>query len=158
VTTSGKNENAEISKAVGPTIPVILGSSPQSSETMETDPLDPETCYDSDYERLNRSVDMDNVSVWSDMLDKQESELHRLFSRSSFPVSVGNFVQVLRSHLKFKFMTPNRVNLIVKTCVRLKIQPEDFKQTVRGVRSELTPTSHPKLRAKLSTILLSWPN
>jgi len=55
-------------------------------------------------------------------------------------------------------MTPNRVNLIVKTCVRLKIPSEDFKQTVRGVRSELTPTGHPKLRAKLSTILLPWPN
>jgi len=99
VTTSGKNENAEISKAVGPTIPVILGSSPQSTET---DPLDPETCYDSDYERLNRSVDMDSASEWSDMLDKQESELLRLFSRSSSPVPVGNFVQVLRLHLKFK--------------------------------------------------------
>jgi len=89
------------------------------------------------------------------MLDKQESDLLLLFSRSLFPVSVGNFVQILRSHLKFKFMTPNRVNLIVKTCLQLKMLHEDFKKTIRGVRSELTLTGHPKLRAKLSSILLS---
>jgi len=62
-TTSGENENAEISKADGPPIPVTLGSSPQSSETMETDRLDPETCYDSDYERLRYDLNKDTKAI-----------------------------------------------------------------------------------------------
>jgi len=165
LTNSGENENREISKGGGSPPPVFLGPHPHSSEKMETGSLDPETCYDSDYERLVRPiVDKDtrrvsgsDYTAWNQLVVKQDDELLRLFSRSLFPVNVGNFTQVLRGPLCSKFITPNRVNLIVKTCVQLKIPPEDFKQTVRGVRNELTPTGFPKLRSKLSNILHSWP-
>jgi len=104
----------------------------QHQETMETEPLllDSENCYDSDFKSD------DNDLQWCKLLDKQDKDLLEIFNRSSYPVSIGNFVQILRPHWKFKFMTPSRVNLIVKTCLRLKILPEDFKKTIRGVRSE----------------------
>jgi len=59
VTTSGESENNEISKVVVLPIPLTLGPPPQSTETMETDSPDLETCYDSDYERLDRIVGKD---------------------------------------------------------------------------------------------------
>jgi len=62
----------------------------------------------------------------------------------SFTFYMGNFAIVRRPHLKFKFMTPNRVKLIVKTCIQLKISPDVFKQTMIGVRRELIPTGFPK--------------
>jgi len=92
-------------------------------------------------------------------MDKQDRDLLEIVNRSSssYPVSIGNFVQILHPHWKFIFMTPNRVNLLVKTCVKLKVPPESFKQTVSCVRSELTPLGFPNLRGKHSPFIADCP-
>jgi len=59
--------------------------------------------------------------------EKERQGILSLVVRLFCPVSNENFTQILRTHLKYKFMTANRVQLIVKDVVNRRIALDAFK-------------------------------